>query len=79
MRATALVTTALLLTLPLAALAPQASAVGYCTSVGVVTRECYDHHVCIGGGSHGTYRERCQYSEDLCEWLIYCWPGPVLP
>ena len=79
MRATALVTTVLLLAIPLAALMPQAGAVGYCTSVGVVTRECAYHHVCIGGGGYGTIYERCQYSEKLCEWLIHCWPGPVLP
>ncbi|HWH07707.1 MAG TPA: hypothetical protein VNX21_00810 [Candidatus Thermoplasmatota archaeon] len=77
MRATTLMAAALLLTAPLALVASPASAFGYCTSLGV-GRPCYDHVVCIGGGSHGTPWERCQYSEDLCEWLIYCGPGPVL-
>lgn len=72
-------TVALLLTgATLAVLAPHSSAVGYCTSVGVVTRRCSEHVVCIGGGSYGTAYEHCQYSvpADLCD-LVYCyWPPP---
>lgn len=78
MRTVTLIAAALLLSAPLVLVAPQASAFGYCTAVGVVTRQCSEHLVCIGGGGYGTTWERCQYSEDLCEWLIYCGPGPVL-
>lgn len=78
MRAIPLVVAASLLLV--VAIVPTASAVTYCTSTGLTPYKCSEHVVCIGGGSYGTWNERCQYGvpSDICD-IVTCWPGPMLP
>ena len=78
MRAPAILAAATLLVLPLAALAPTASAFTWCVGARVPGHSCSSHLVCIGWG--GPSPETCQYGipSDPCD-LWTCGPGPVLP
>lgn len=79
MRTVALAAAALLLTAPLVLVAPAAGAFGWCVDH-VPGKECWSHTFCVGmSRNYVSHTERCQYSEDVCEWLIHCGPGPVLP
>lgn len=88
MRTTTLLTTALLLALPLAAV-PTANAFAWCVD-NVPGHDCWSHTACVGiSRDYTTHTERCQYGvgpidcatvciRDPCDWLLYCGPGPVL-
>lgn len=88
MRATTVLATALLLSAPLLALAPAASAFGWCSNA-VPGRECWSHWTCVGlSRDYTTHTEWCQYEvpdptdpcgswwciRDPCDWLLYCCP-----
>lgn len=82
MRLIAIPTAALLLLATFAALAPPASAVGWCSELTDEIRNDDCQHLLCWGRSTGSYNgyryERCQLSEDdlpdPCRWCCICDP-----